>query len=499
MFLVGLIVQLVQIRHVDVGLFLSLFSSPLLSLLLLFGLLPFLQFSLDQPLLVLTFSLLVASFPLFLSLGQFLLSLDLVLLVLFKLGHADGSFSLVPPVGRGPTPGAGRRQVGQTTPALDLHARFGIVADSASIPEVSSAVVPRPPPPPPSFAAATLFLLVSVVFTSFSAVPGQEIVGRHVWDFVGIDLGHLGQGMSIVLIVRDLSVFRGVVALLGLGFFGLLFLPLFTLFLLLRGFFVLLFFRGTGRRGRGRGRGRGGGRGGCRRRLLGFLFLLVLLLVLGAALEDQLPALGDPGVLHGPVLLVRVQVLHLPDDLLAGDDGPEDAMESVQVGGRRRRDEKLGSVGVLAPIGHAEEVGPIVLHAQVLVLEGAAENGLATGAVAVDKVPSLNHEVLDDPVEDGSLVVERLLRGLPDAGFPGTQGPEVLHGLGGGILVQLEHDPAHPDVTDGDVEEAADLVVRAHLSWTIRSIIHSERFRRCFRLIFPPAAAAAKDESSRSK
>lgn len=37
-----------------------------------------------------------------------------------------------------------------------------------------------------------------------------------------------------------------------------------------------------------------------------------------------------------------------------------------------------------------------------------AVDGLAAGSVEVDEIASLDHELWDDPVEDGSLVVERL-------------------------------------------------------------------------------------------
>lgn len=46
---------------------------------------------------------------------------------------------------------------------------------------------------------------------------------------------------------------------------------------------------------------------------------------------------------------------------------------------------------------------------EVLILELVAVDRLATGAITLGEVTTLNHEVLDDTVESGVLVAEALL------------------------------------------------------------------------------------------
>ena len=69
-----------------------------------------------------------------------------------------------------------------------------------------------------------------------------------------------------------------------------------------------------------------------------------------------------------------------------------------------------------------------MLQLEVLVGELLSVNGLAAGSVAVGEVSSLDHEVGNNAVEDGSLVVEGLSR-LANSLLSGAQGTEVLHGL----------------------------------------------------------------------
>ena len=69
-----------------------------------------------------------------------------------------------------------------------------------------------------------------------------------------------------------------------------------------------------------------------------------------------------------------------------------------------------------------------MLQLEVLVGELLSVDGLAAGSVAVGEVSSLDHEVGDNAVEDGSLVVEGLSR-LANSLLSGAQGTEVLHGL----------------------------------------------------------------------
>lgn len=70
--------------------------------------------------------------------------------------------------------------------------------------------------------------------------------------------------------------------------------------------------------------------------------------------------------------------------------------------------------------------------------------GLSTGTVALGEVTTLDHEVLDDTVEGGTLVAETLLAS--------GQGAEVLSGLGGGLAIQANDDAAQGLIAVLDVK-----------------------------------------------
>jgi hypothetical protein len=95
-----------------------------------------------------------------------------------------------------------------------------------------------------------------------------------------------------------------------------------------------------------------------------------------------------------------------------------------------------------------------VLLGESLVLEFGTVNGLAASAVTSGKVTTLDHELLDDAVEDGALVVEGLAR-LANALLAGAETAEVLSGLGNQVGVQLHGDAASGPASDGDVKEDA--------------------------------------------
>jgi len=65
---------------------------------------------------------------------------------------------------------------------------------------------------------------------------------------------------------------------------------------------------------------------------------------------------------------------------------------------------------------------------------------------------ALEHEVRDDAVELGALVVERLA-GFTDTLLARAEGPEVLDRLGHDVAVQAHDDAARGCAADGDVEE----------------------------------------------
>merc|ERR1719171_2457264 len=96
------------------------------------------------------------------------------------------------------------------------------------------------------------------------------------------------------------------------------------------------------------------------------------------------------------------------DDVHALEDAPEDDVAPVEPGRLHRADEELRPVRAGARVRHGEHAGARVLELEVLVGELLAVDGLAARAVAPREVAALEHEVRDDAVELGALVVERL-------------------------------------------------------------------------------------------
>ena len=87
----------------------------------------------------------------------------------------------------------------------------------------------------------------------------------------------------------------------------------------------------------------------------------------------------------------------------------------------------LTSVGVLSRVCHGEEARRVMPQLEVLVLEGSrAVYGGDACAVVVDEISALDHEVLDDAVEGGSLVS---LRNPVSFVLPSTKLTEVLSSL----------------------------------------------------------------------
>ena len=149
----------------------------------------------------------------------------------------------------------------------------------------------------------------------------------------------------------------------------------------------------------------------------------------------ELTAVGnDNGLLGGTA--AAAHGLAGGDDLHALRHLTEDGVLAVKPGGHDGGDEELGPVGVGAGVGHGQEPGLGVLLDEVLVVELGAVDGLTTGAVPGGEVAALAHELGDDAVELGALVVQGLAR-LADALLTSAKRPEVLGALRGDVREEL--------------------------------------------------------------
>lgn len=161
----------------------------------------------------------------------------------------------------------------------------------------------------------------------------------------------------------------------------------------------------------------------------------------------QLTTVGNSNLLLGGTARAAV-ALNLLDKVHAVLDLTEDDVSAVKPAGNDGGDEELGAVGVLAGVGHGEQTGLVVLQLEVLIREPVTVDGLATSAVALGEITTLQHELGDDAVEAGTLVTESLLTS--------AESTEVLNGLGDDFVEQLEGDAASRLAINGDIEESLD-------------------------------------------
>ena len=143
-------------------------------------------------------------------------------------------------------------------------------------------------------------------------------------------------------------------------------------------------------------------------------------------------------------------------------DLAEDDVLSVEPIGINGAQEELRSVGVRAGVSHGQAALPRVLATRAgegFVSELVAIDRLTAGAVAAGEVSALAHELLDDSVEGGALVVQRLA-GPSGSLLAGAQGTEVFGGLRARVVEQFHFDAARTGPTDGDVKKDGNIAVR---------------------------------------
>lgn len=107
--------------------------------------------------------------------------------------------------------------------------------------------------------------------------------------------------------------------------------------------------------------------------------------------QSNLTAIGDlnPAVC-GSVL--RSISFNLLDNVVAFGDLSKNDVLLIQPRGLSDRDEELRTVSVGSRIGHRQQTFFIVLFREVFIRELLTVDGLASGAVEVGEVSSLQHE-----------------------------------------------------------------------------------------------------------
>jgi len=147
---------------------------------------------------------------------------------------------------------------------------------------------------------------------------------------------------------------------------------------------------------------------------------------------------GNLGVTLGLAILGASE-LDRPDDSVglgvALHNLAEDDVLAVEPGSHNSGDKKLGSVGVGPSICHGEEEWGGMLELEVLILELLAPNRATTGAITAGEVTTLKHELGNDTVEYGALVVFAI-------GATFADGSEVLSRLGDDVVEELKGDAA---------------------------------------------------------
>lgn len=143
----------------------------------------------------------------------------------------------------------------------------------------------------------------------------------------------------------------------------------------------------------------------------------------------ELSAVGDDDLLGGLAGL-RANSLDGLDDIQALNNLAEDNVLAVQPGAGDSANEELGSVGVGASVSHGKDTSASVLVDEVLISELSTVDGLSTDTTSMSEVTTLEHELGDNSVEDGSLEVQGLA-GLAHSLLASAESSEVLRSLGG--------------------------------------------------------------------
>merc|ERR1719186_1518966 len=157
--------------------------------------------------------------------------------------------------------------------------------------------------------------------------------------------------------------------------------------------------------------------------------LLGILLGHGVGLGHFLPAaVHDLDILDRLVAPVSLVGLNLPHHVHAANNLSKDDVPAVEPRSLLSCDEELRSVSVLPGVGHGQPPSAVVLQLEVLICKLFSVDRSSPCAISSCEVSSLQHEVLNDPVELRLLVTFTL-------GLLGEL-HEVLHSLGHSLAEQ---------------------------------------------------------------
>lgn len=73
-----------------------------------------------------------------------------------------------------------------------------------------------------------------------------------------------------------------------------------------------------------------------------------------------------------------------------------------------KSDEKLAAVCVRSGIGHGHPARTVMSNLKVLILKAGSINATTTSTISIGKITTLDHEVINDTVEDATLVAQLL-------------------------------------------------------------------------------------------
>jgi hypothetical protein len=96
---------------------------------------------------------------------------------------------------------------------------------------------------------------------------------------------------------------------------------------------------------------------------------------------------------------------------------------------------------MIRTVGHAQVKRSFVLENEVLIFKLLSVDRLASAAVKVCEISSLDHKVRNYAMKDRSLVVQRLSL-LSDSLLACAEGTEVISGLGDSVAEKSENDTA---------------------------------------------------------